>query len=270
MVLRLIQSSVGSSKHVDIESVTEERANGASRCIEAGPINHRVVATPRAERRLVQVDHDRSMFVDRKAEPPGNRLDVAERRPSVRENKNALSVPFDIETGGLGCLATDEGDPRPLPGVAYRLEGESIVHLRVADIEDPSNRCARRLQLSCQAKEPRDGNTVGRLALPRRAICIEPDLGCNPHEPRKSIVGWGKAAIDDEVAEDIVYRPFAVDLHVTYPLSTSASALRTEPRAAPRIVLCTTTTMRRSKRGQRRTRPTLTVIPRPVLRSIRG
>ena len=55
----------------------------------------------------------------------------------------------------------------------------------------------------------------------------------------------------------------------TRPSATSSSAICTACPAAPRMVLCPSSTSRRSRIGQARTRPTVTAIPRPRSRSSR-
>src|SRR5512141_906938 len=54
------------------------------------------------------------------------------------------------------------------------------------------------------------------------------------------------------------------------PVAARSSAFRTEPPAAPRIVLWPRATMRMSRIGSGRTRPTVTVIPAPAFTSRRG
>src|SRR3954470_756060 len=51
------------------------------------------------------------------------------------------------------------------------------------------------------------------------------------------------------------------------PLATSISAFITDPPAAPRTVLCPIATRRMSRMGSLRTRPTVTVMPPPLLTS---
>src|SRR6266540_842692 len=56
----------------------------------------------------------------------------------------------------------------------------------------------------------------------------------------------------------------------SFPVAASSSAFNTEPPAAPRIVLCPSATIRRSRIGSPRTLPTVTVIPLPASTSRLG
>ena len=58
--------------------------------------------------------------------------------------------------------------------------------------------------------------------------------------------------------------------YATSPASTSSSAFRSAPPAAPRTVLCPSRTIFQSSTGQGRTRPTVTAIPSPAATSRRG
>ncbi len=103
---------------------------------------------------------------------------------------------------------------------------------------------------------------IGRSAKRRHDddwITIEPAL----HDLRGTLdrgrVADGSAAeLDDDHASP------------SLPVTARSSAFSTEPPAAPRIVLCPSATMRMSRIGSGRTRPTVTVMPPPVFTSRRG
>jgi len=59
-------------------------------------------------------------------------------------------------------------------------------------------------------------------------------------------------------------------VYFTNPCATINSAFNNDPPAAPRMVLCDSTTNFTSNSGSSRTRPTTVVIPRPASRSRRG